>query len=383
MDIAHIKKTLFILSCCGALAACSSTGESISALEDAELNNRLSQLEQQQAELQEKEAALQSREHQLSSRESEIEQKLRAAETSSPTTPMIAGTGELFPPNAQKGHCYTRVFVEPKYRTVTEKVLKRASSERIEIVPAKYETVKEQVLVKEATTELKVVPATYKWVEERVTVKPATKRLVEVPASYEMVSENIMVKPASTEWKKGTGPIQRIDATTGEIMCLVEVPAVYKTVTKRVEKTPATTREIEEPATYETVKKRVVDQPATTREVIIPAQYKTVSMTKLVSPAQEKRIQIPEEYQTITRTEKVADGYMEWREILCETNMTRNKVASIQRALQSKGFNPGPVDGVIGRSTMKAVNAFQKANNLPVDKYLNVETVEALGVSPL
>ena len=57
-------------------------------------------------------------------------------------------------------------------------------------------------------------------------------------------------------WKKGTGPIQRIDESTGEIMCLVEVPATYKTISKEVLVSPATTRTVEIPAVYKTVSVR-------------------------------------------------------------------------------------------------------------------------------
>ena len=73
---------------------------------------------------------------------------------------------------------------------------------------------------------------------------------------------------------------------------------------------------------------------------------------------------------------------MDWREILCDTNMTRSRITQIQQALRKAGYNPGATDGVIGRDTMKAVNAFQRAKGLPVDRYLNIATVNALGVSP-
>ena len=77
---------------------------------------------------------------------------------------------------------------------------------------------------------MSVVPAQYEIVEERVLVKEASTKLVNIPAEYGVEEERIIDKPAHTIWKKGTGPIQRIDEATGEIMCLVEVPATYKTV---------------------------------------------------------------------------------------------------------------------------------------------------------
>jgi peptidoglycan hydrolase-like protein with peptidoglycan-binding domain len=105
-------------------------------------------------------------------------------------------------------------------------------------------------------------------------------------------------------------------------------------------------------------------------------------VTKLVSAAQEKRFAIPAEYSSVTRKELDKGGYMEWRSILCETNMTGTRISQIQMALRDEGFNPGRIDGVIGSDTVRAINAFQRARGLPVDKYLNVETISALGVSP-
>ena len=72
---------------------------------------------------------------------------------------------------------------------------------------------------------------------------------------------------------------------------------------------------------------------------------------------------------------------MDWREILCDTNTTSERISEIQRAPRTAGFNPGSADGSIGPGTMRAVNAFQVSKGLPVDKYLNVDTVRALGVS--
>ena len=120
------------------------------------------------------------------------------------------------------------------------------------IIPAQYKTVEETVLVKEASSKLVVEPAQYKWVEETKMVAPAKKQLVQVPAVYETMTEKILVRKAHTEWKIGKGPIQKVDETTGEIMCLVTEPDVYKTISKQILKTPATTREVIQPKVYKT-----------------------------------------------------------------------------------------------------------------------------------
>lgn len=184
------------------------------------------------------------------------------------------------------------------------------------------------------------------------------------------------------EWKKGTGPIQKVDETTGEIMCLVKEPAVYKTVTKRVLKTPATTREVITPAKYKTVKRKVMTSPPETKTIEIPAEYNTVKVTKLVEPAKTVFRAIPAEYQTVDRKVMVSPGRLEWQQILCQTNMMPDRITEIQRALKNAGYDPGRMDGVIGSETMAAVNKYQADKKLLVSKYLTLETLESLGVSP-
>lgn len=288
---------------------------------------------------------------------------------------------DLLPPNAKPGECYARVSIPPSYETKEEQVVKREASEKVSVVPAKFETVKEKVLIKEASKKLEIIPPVYETVDEKVMVKAATKKLVEVPAEYETVNEQVLEKAAYTTWKKGSGPVQKVDDSTGDIMCLVEVPATYKTVTKRVLKKPAATQEVEIPAEYITVKKQVVKAPASTRETEIPAEYKLVDVVKVVEPAKEVRTQIPAEFETVSKQIKVSDGRVEWRSILCETNMTKDTILSIQQALKDAGFDPGEMDGRVGKGLIVALNNYQRSKGLPVDQFLNLDTLKSLGVT--
>lgn len=341
------------------------------------------------------------------------------------STADLDGRQADLPPNALPGHCYARVLVPPEYTTTTERVLAVPASERVEVIPAKYEWVEERVLVKEASTRVEVVPAVYEMVEETITVKEPSERLEVVPAQfktvderviveparedvvidepvYETVTERVLVKPAHTTWKPGRGPIERIDNATGEIMCLVEVPAEYKTVSKRVLKTPAQRRAVTIPAKYDTITKQVMVTPETTRTVTIPGEYRTVTkrvmvepprervvqipaeyatvrVRKLVEPAQERSIPVAAQYETVPKRTLVSGGGLQWREILCETNTTPDIVRRIQTALNEQGYDPGPIDGVIGAQTMQAVTRFQQAKELPRGE-LTVKTIEELGV---
>lgn len=55
-------------------------------------------------------------------------------------------------------------------------------------------------------------------------------------------------------------------------------------------------------------------------------------------------------------------------------------IRAVQQALKDKGYDPGPVDGVVGSRTKEAIKSFQTASNIRPSGSLNAETVEKLGV---
>ena len=294
----------------------------------------------------------------------------------------VEGTAQevpLLPPEAKPGQCYTRVYVPPTYETKEEHLVAVDGTEHLEATAPEFRWIEKEVLIKEESEEIEVIPATFKTVEEEVMIKPESEEIVVVPAEFETVEENVLVREAYTTWKRGRGPVEKIDASTGEIMCLVEVPAEYKTIKRRKLKTPPTTQVVKKPAEYKTVKKRVVDTPVETRTIKVPAEYVTVKVQELVNPAQTLRSAVPEELVTVARTVKLSDGRVEWRQILCETNMTADVIKSIQAALQSQGYYKGSVDGALGPNTMGSVRAFQREKNLASGQ-LTIETLDALGV---
>ena len=347
--------------------------------------------------------------------------KSRKAMPASPSLLAAVTSSGIKLDEQQVGSCLSEYYVPAQYKQEDVRVLKTAAFDKIEVEPAAYE-----------------------WAEEKVLVKEAAKKVVEVPAEFETVTEKVLVKPATTAWKTGRGLVERIDNTTGEIMCLVEIPAQYKTVERKVVKTPATTKEIEIPAeyqiqkvrklvkpaqerrvkvepTYETVSKTVkvadekffwhpdyedkptgratgnticlretpakmatieqrkVKTPATIKEVEIPAEYKLLKVRKLVKPAQQKKIEIPAKIETVAKRVKVSDERLEWRSVLCETNITGRVMTDLQKALKAAGFNPGPIDGQVGAQTLRAVDNYQRAKGLERGG-LTLNTLKSLGV---
>lgn len=292
----------------------------------------------------------------------------------------VLNDAEHMPPNAKPGECYARVLAPPTYASRTENVLVKASSSHVEIVPAKYEWAEEQVTVKEASEELTIIPAEYKTVEEKVMVEPATREVVEVPPEFEEREERVLVKPAHTVWKKGRGPLQKLDDATGEIMCLVEVPAVYETVKRKVLKADATTRTVEKPARYEMVTRNVMTSPARTIKKVIPAEFKTVKVRKMVSAAEERSVTVPATFDTIEKRVMVSPGRMTWKRVLCETNLSPDIIKQIQKILAENGYTPGEADGALGPQTRLAIETYQADKELAVGG-LTFETLRQLGIT--
>ncbi len=102
--------------------------------------------------------------------------------------------------------------------------------------------------------------------------------------------------------------------------------------------------------------------------------------TRVPVPPRNVGVDLAPGYPLVTNSQKVGGGHLRWHRVLCDRDKTPEMVSRIQRALKDDGFDPGAVDGLVGRRTLKAVNAFQREHGLPVDQYLNVATIKALGI---
>lgn len=179
-----------------------------------------------------------------------------------------------------------------------------------------------------------LIPAKVEGTEETVQISEEQEVLARIiPAKYEIQTERVLVREARQVWKPGRGATEKVDQSTGEILCLVEEPAVYKTIEKRI----------------------------------------------LVEPERPEYRTIPAQYETITKTKTIEAERLEWRRILCETNVTPAVIMSLQNALNKNGYDVGSVDGKYGYKTTKAVDRYQRDNNLAMNG-LTYETIEHLGI---
>ena len=95
-------------------------------------------------------------------------------------------------------------------------------------------------------------------------------------------------------------------------------------------------------------------------------------------------MEVPAEYETVTRQVQVEEERLDWREVLCEVNLTTDTVRRLQLALSRKGYDAGPADGILGSQTLRAANAYAKRNGLPYGaNYIAIDgegTAEDLGL---
>jgi len=208
------------------------------------------------------------------------------------------------------------------------------------------------------------------------------------------------------------------------------IPAEYMTVTKKRLVSPASVEETIIPAKYKTITKQVLKEPAGFKEEVVPATYGTVDISirkgltlqqgyefspkgilssdnteaepkEMETPslytnweeagcpegylfdekdnACKRILVIPAEYRTVTkRILKEEGGFTDFREVLCPAKTT-DAVRKIQKALLDKGYQPGPIDNIMGPKTRAALVKFQEDNSLPYGN-LNLETLAALGI---
>jgi len=190
-----------------------------------------------------------------------------------------------------KKRCYETVIISPdQYETITEQILIKEPSERLEVIPAQFEIVSpEKVLIKEGTDK---GPVDYETITGQVLLKHAYTVLGVLPAVYVTAEEDILIK----------------EATPTE-------PAVYKKIKRQLLQTPPTTYEKKIPAKYITIEKKVIVKEYG-NEIIEPV-WKRFNYTGLKSPAKVKSTPIPVEYTTIVKYKLIKAAETKKVEIPC------------------------------------------------------------------
>ena len=324
--------------------------------------------------------------------------------------------------NTSPNTCYKEYFSPATYKTVSEEIVLQKETSKTKIIPAQYEMIEKTIEVTPASQKTITIPATYGFTEEKILVEkektvwkkgvnPAQKLdgatgeimcLVKIPAKYKTIRKKIVKSAATTK-------IVNIPAVSKTIKVKklvaaaktekITIPEVKSTIQKTVLDSKPVFSWIKvgdsvdrglnytghriclvaSPAKTQKITKSVLNTPASTQEISIEPTYKTIKVKKLVSKAKEVKIPIEAVYKMVNKTEKIAASHQSWERILCQTNMNQNVVLKIQNALKAKGYNPGKIDGVLGRDTRLALDKYQRDNSLSTGG-ITYETLKALNV---
>lgn len=118
---------------------------------------------------------------------------------------------------------------------------------------------------------------------------------------------------------------------------------------------------------------------------VTPAIIETVTEHVLVQPAQvasDGTVLSPAVFRTVTRQEIVRERREILFETVCPELMTPEFIASLQRALKTRGYYPGPITAMMDLRTAHALQTFQRQNghDSPV---LDIRTARDLGLVAL
>ena len=320
------------------------------------------------------------------------------------------------------GSCFREYYTSEKYKTITEKIIIQEERTKNQITPAKYEMVEKTIEIMPASKKTITVPAIYEYKEDKILVEkaktiwkkgvnPAQKLngatgeimcLVKVPAKYKIIKKKVIKTPASTkvvEIPAVTKTIKIKKLISKASIKSIMIPAITQSIEKKrleeksefswikigktIDKKWTYTGHqiclIETPAQHRKISIEVLESNASVKEVVILPSYKVIKVKKLVEEAKEIKTPIKALYKTVSKRDKISDAYQSWERILCQTNMNKEVILKIQHALKEKEYDPGKIDGVLGRGTHVAIDKYQRDNSLATGG-ITYETLKALKI---
>lgn len=324
--------------------------------------------------------------------------------------------------NAAAGTCFYEHFVEATLEDTPTKILVSEATEKLSVVDEVTKDDVFTVITSPAYKRVVEVPPTLKKGEEQVLSAAATKRwetqcgaiqqvdhmtgetlcLVDVAAQYESVATESVDIPALL-----TNVNNKAETKDVKIQTLVAaaqekrevIPATYDSLDSQRVSKPArytwlaktdkvgfgakpTGRAacfVETPAKVVEYKRQVVKTVGRFDTKTVPAKTTTVKTRALVSAAVSTEYSEPAKFQTIERKIQINESKIEWKPVLCQVNFSEDIIVQLQKALSTQGYEPGPIDGILGRGTTNAIRKYQSDNKM-ADGGLTIETLEKLGV---
>ena len=170
----------------------------------------------------------------------------------------------------------------------------------------------------------------------------------------------------------------KVSSRTSGTLDSIWIPEEYKDITIEVVKEPGGWDKKCYDAVKETITLKVDCDNEKIATTTTPERTESCDLTKCVEPqieTEKKGPIVDRDYVLVTNTRPG-----DWVEVLCPADVTSYTIREIQRALSAKGYDPGPIDNVLGAQTKSALQQFQRDYGLPVGQ-LDLQTLAALGIS--
>lgn len=287
------------------------------------------------------------------------------------------------PAGAQPGQCFGKVTAPGRTERWSERVLVRPAHDEVRRTAPVTRWIEKRELVRAAWTETHRIPALYRTDVSYVT-EPGRMRTVRTPPRYRTVTERVLVSPARVVWQRGraAGGFGEGDGytrltPTGEVWCRVRVPARYITRVHRVLVEPGCACQVQGPPVHRRVAQRVLVRPESVSTREHPAVYRTVRHCEQVSAGRSYVAHVPAVYRTVHRTRSHTQAG--WAQVVCPDGLAPWAMARMQAALNARGYEAGPEDGVGRPETYAALRRWQRDNHMPAGQ-VTADSARALGV---
>ncbi|MGB0863396.1 MAG: peptidoglycan-binding domain-containing protein [Saprospiraceae bacterium] len=286
------------------------------------------------------------------------------------------------PPTPIEGTCYARSETPDKFIIEEKQKMVEEAKTQEKYIPAEYDTIRQQVLIRQSYDKMVTYEAEFDTIMMEVQIKDKSKVIEE---KYRTVFEADKINtPKGGGKEKGRWQTIRIKDCNSpnpkdcEMRKWVADKSEYNITTKEVFIQASWADTVESGATVK-IPKIIQTKPARIEKIFVPAEYETIEKVALRKHARRIMVEIPPKYKTV-KTKKLIEkgGKPIWVEVMCPASLNEIVISQVQLALKGRKVYKGAISGVLDKSTLTALEKFQKDNSLPVGK-LNKQTIEALG----
>jgi outer membrane protein OmpA-like peptidoglycan-associated protein len=225
------------------------------------------------------------------------------------------------PDNPEPGKCYVMCKTPEVWKNENVTVEVAPAYKKIVTHPAEYKTITEKVLIKEASERLEIVPSVWDTKSIEYVGKEDANKLSVIEASFSSDSKTIETKAESAVWQMSDRKpdCESDDPNDCRYWCFKPVVAQFVTIPLTTLAQDATTKSEPVSGYDKSYTRKVMVTKETTRTIAIPAVYGSIEKIVLTKDAWKEEVIVPAKYKSVTKEVLVNKGGLtSWKEVECE-----------------------------------------------------------------